>query len=185
MNESECINADWRIIGMEDGADGRLPSYLGEHRSACAYYNITPDLDAYMQGHEIGVQQYCTPANGYAAGQRGNKYNGVCPLQLEAAFLEAYDHGYEHYAIQSEIDDIESSIRYKSRRIDELKEEIVDLEKQVISDSTPEPQRASLLETIKNCQSEISYLEKEIYDNNQNKTVLIDRLHVHNLQYHY
>ena len=185
MNESECLNADWRIIGMEDGADGHLPSYLGEHRTACASYNVRPNLDAYMQGHQLGVQQYCTPSNGYNVGKQGKTYNGVCPPEREAEFLAAYDHGYEHYILQRELDDIDSSIRYKSDSIDDLKEKITELEKQIISDGTAEAQRASLLEQVKEHQSEISYLETEIVDFNRNKIILNDRLQLHNQQYHY
>jgi uncharacterized protein DUF2799 len=185
MNESECLNADWRLIGMEDGADGHLPSYLGEHRSACAYYNVTPNLDAYMDGHRIGVKQYCTAQNGFNEGQRGDSYNGVCPGNLELAFLPAYEHGYEHYLLNKEIRDAESAIRYKNNDIDDLTDEIAELEKQIISDATTEAQRANLLERVKQCQTEIGYLEARISEDHDHIIILNERLNQHNLHHNF
>ena len=69
MNKSECQTADWTMIGMEDGSRGRLSSYIGNHRSACAKFGITPDLDSYQSGHEQGVRHYCTGRNGFARGR--------------------------------------------------------------------------------------------------------------------
>jgi uncharacterized protein DUF2799 len=179
MNQSECNNADWQIIGMEDGAKGHLPSYLGEHRTACAEYNISPDLEAYTQGHHIGVKQYCTAKNGFNVGNKGNHYNSVCPSELEAAFLPAYQHGYDHYLLNKNIEDVESSIRYESNDIQDLKEEIVELEKLIISDGTSETQRAELLKRVKECQINIGYLEANISEFAKDKIILIDRLRQH------
>ncbi len=47
MDKSECEQADWRIIGLEDGAEGRPVSYIGRHRKACAEYGIKPNLALY------------------------------------------------------------------------------------------------------------------------------------------
>ena len=183
MNQAECLSANWRVIGMEDGAAGHLPAYLGEHRSACASYGVTPDLDTYMDGHRIGVKQYCTAANGFNEGQRGDAYNGVCPGNLEAVFLPAYEHGYEHYSLNKEISDAESAIRYKHNDIDDLREEITELEKQIISDGATEAQRASWLERVKQCQTEIGYLEAKIAEHYEDKVILKERLNQHNLHH--
>jgi hypothetical protein len=183
MNQAECLSADWRVIGMEDGSNGHLPSYLGEHRTACATYGVSPDLDSYMDGHRIGVKQYCTAQNGFNEGQRGDSYNGVCPANLEIAFLPAYEHGYEHYLINKEIRSAESSIRYKNNDIEDLKEEIAELEKQIISDGTTSEQRASWLERVKQCQTEIGHLEAEIAQLYDDKLILNERLNQHNLHH--
>ena len=183
MNQAECLNADWRLIGMEDGAEGHLPSYLGEHRSACAYYDVTPNLDAYMSGHKVGVKQYCTAQNGFNEGKHGDSYNGVCPRSLEIAFLPAYEHGYEHYSLSKEIRDAESSIRYRNNDIDELKEEIEELEKNIIKDGTTAEQRASWLKRIKDCQTEIGYLKAQITQYHDGIVILNERLHQHNLHH--
>ncbi len=183
MNQSECLNADWRVIGMEDGAEGYLPAYIGEHRTACATYDVAPDLDTYMEGHRIGVKQYCTAANGFSEGQRGDSYNGVCPGNLEAAFLPAYEHGYEHFLLNKELDDAESSMRYRNNDIDDLREEIVGLEAKIISNDTSEAQRANFLERVKQCHAEIGYLEAKIAEHYEDKVILKERLNQHNLHH--
>ena len=83
MNESECRNADWRMIGMEDGIDGRQQSYIGKHRQACAKHDITPDSVAYRQGYSEGLKQYCTEMKGFVLGKKGAAYHGVCPPESE------------------------------------------------------------------------------------------------------
>ena len=185
MNQSECLSANWRVIGMEDGAEGHLPAYLGEHRTACATYGVAPDLDTYMVGRRIGVTQYCTAANGFNEGQRGDTYNGVCPTSLEADFLPAYEHGHDHYLLDHEISDAESAIRYRNNDIRELREEVADLEAKIISSSTSEAQRASLLEQVRQCHIEIGYLEAEIAEYYDHKIILKEQLNQHNLHHQY
>jgi Protein of unknown function (DUF2799) len=180
MDKSECLNADWKIIGMEDGAEGRLPAYLGEHRTACAAHNIKPNLNTYLMGHEIGVRQYCTAPNGYNAGKQGDEYNGICPPELETNFLDAFQHGHEHYLLQSEIDDVEYSIRYNKSEIEDLEEEISELETQIISNKTAEAQRSTLLDTVKKSQNKIGNLEKENVKHIENKAILSEKLKTHN-----
>ena len=87
LSKEECMAADWRTIGFEDGAKGRLLQRIGEHRESCAEYGIAPDFDAYRQGHQEGVSRYCNANVGYSVGRRGASYNGVCPSEFEAEFL--------------------------------------------------------------------------------------------------
>jgi len=47
LNEKECINGDWRTIGLEDGLRGEKANRIGQHREACAEYAIKIDIDAY------------------------------------------------------------------------------------------------------------------------------------------
>lgn len=93
MNKSECVTADWRTIGFGDGANGQPASRISQHRSACAEYGITPDLNAYNAGRNQGLAQYCIPPKGYSKGLSGSGYNGVCKGHNEKAFLEAYNYG--------------------------------------------------------------------------------------------
>ena len=180
MNKSECINANWKIIGIQDGSNGKLSAYLGEHQSACSEYNITPDLELYMQGHEIGVKQYCTEINGYNLGENGGSYNGVCPQALEERFLIAYNHGYENYKLNYQIQELEYSISSAIREIDELKEEVSELENNLISDSTTKEQREDLLKQIKQCNETIKQLEYDIGYHHHLKEEIEEILFTHN-----
>ncbi|MGD8421173.1 MAG: DUF2799 domain-containing protein, partial [Gammaproteobacteria bacterium] len=111
MDKSECREADWRTIGLEDGSAGHAVSYIGNHRKACAEYGVTPDLAAYRDGHAIGVRQFCTPPNGFRQGRAGRGYAGVCPADLEQDFLAAHATGHRLYALDNEIDRLQRDAR--------------------------------------------------------------------------
>ncbi len=103
MNASECQTADWEMIGFEDGSKGRLTSYLGNHRKACATHGITPDLTRYLKGHSRGVERFCTETSRFLNGKKGIAYNGVCPPGLSDPFLRGYHIGEQFYAVSSAI----------------------------------------------------------------------------------
>lgn len=67
--------------------------------------------------HAEGVAAYCAKTNGYAAGAKGVKYNGICPKNLEPMFMTEFNRGRTKFLKTSiannenTIDDIESQIR--------------------------------------------------------------------------
>jgi len=164
MNQSECVNADWSIIGMEDGAMGRPESYIGNHRSACAKFGVAPDLVTYQAGHDQGVQQYCTERNGYARGRSGNRYNGVCPPDLEKAFLDAHSLGREIYLTNRELQNINASIRGKEKKIENIIITKNEKEQLLIHGNISPTERAILLEETKELERSIGPIDDEIYD---------------------
>lgn len=95
LNERECRETDWEMIGFRDGSNGTFASLIKFHRSACAKYNIVPNVGAYKTGHTRGIKRYCTEDNGFKLGRQGFWYDGVCPTELEAAFLKGYNYGRE------------------------------------------------------------------------------------------
>lgn len=101
MSEEECLVADWRALGYEDGAAGRTVAQLGERRQACAEYGVRPDTGAYRAGRSEGLRLYCTEQRGFRLGRSGRTYNGVCPAGLEAPFLHAYQAGRDIYRAQA------------------------------------------------------------------------------------
>jgi Protein of unknown function (DUF2799) len=66
--------------------------------------------------HAEGVQAYCAKTNGYAAGSKGSKYNGICPKNLEAAFLPEFNRGRKAF--------LTSAITNNETRIDEIERQI-------------------------------------------------------------
>jgi hypothetical protein len=49
------------------------------------------------ESHKKGVEEYCRPENGKAVGASGGVYSGICPKELEPAFMPIYQkarHGY-------------------------------------------------------------------------------------------
>ena len=115
LSPEECQHADWRAIGYEDGVQGRDLGMLGKHRQACAKVGVTPDLGAYQAGRSEGVRVFCQPANAYQQGRQGYAYTGVCPADLERAFLASHGEGMVifnlEFAVQQVVGEI-ASINY-------------------------------------------------------------------------
>ena len=162
MNASECQTADWEMIGFEDGSKGRLVSYLGNHRKACAAHGITPDLTRYLKGHSRGVEQFCTETSGFLNGKKGIAYNGVCPPELSDTFLRGYHIGEQFYAVSSAINRLESSLQSDRNRLEQMERKIRDREDALIHKGTTEKERRHLLKQIKANQREIRRLERKI-----------------------
>jgi len=109
LSKSECQTANWNNIGYADGSQGYLAARIAQHRSACAEYKVTPDLNAYTSGRDRGLRQYCTQATAYNKGLSGYAYNGVCTKNNEREFVEAWNYG---LAINKE-KKIFNSLKYK------------------------------------------------------------------------
>src|SRR6516162_3490156 len=93
MSKDECLTVDWRTVGYEDGVAGYPGDRIAQHRKDCAKYGVSTNLELYQQGRDQGLQEYCQPANGYRIGVGGGGYAGVCPANLEPAFLGAFNSG--------------------------------------------------------------------------------------------
>lgn len=75
---------------------------------------------AYEDGRDAGLKSYCTADNGYALGEKGQSYNGVCEHHDEAAFLAAHDRGLELYAFTAAVSNAGSQLKSAKERHDEL-----------------------------------------------------------------
>lgn len=145
LSKEECLSADWRIIGYEDGSRGFSSQRISQHREACNDHGITPDFDAYLDGHGQGIRKYCVPAKGFALGRSGKRYGGICPGDLEGAFLAAYDEGKAVYQLGKEIGELQKEVRQARNEQDSLYEELQDNEAMIISDTTSPNLRGQLL----------------------------------------
>lgn len=103
LGKQECLHADWQTIGYEDGLAGQPAARIGAHRTACAKYEVVPDLKAYSAGRDSGLAEYCQARNGYRAGLHGQAYHNVCPAAKEPAFVNAYRHGRQIYDARAEL----------------------------------------------------------------------------------
>jgi len=120
MDEAECSVADWRAIGYEDGAAGQDMSALSSRRKACAEHGVAIDFNSYQSGRSEGLALFCRPANGYNYGSLGQRYNGVCPPDLEKEFLSSYQDGYGLYQRQAALDAITRELMQKQARANEI-----------------------------------------------------------------
>lgn len=164
MNKSECQKADWQVIGLEDGAKGRVVSYIGNHREACAEHGVKPDLAQYNLGREAGLRQYCTYRNGFSKGRKGYSYNDVCQAELQDAYLAGYNRGRDLYGLNAEIDHLLRDIQSKQIELAEVQDEIQWVESKLISKKGSRAKREDLLDRYKHLQADQEILEAELRD---------------------
>jgi len=171
ISRDECQVADWRTVGMEDGAQGAAPDAIGRYRKACAEHGVTPDLDAYMQGRSEGLKSYCTPGNGFNVGSQGYDYAGVCPKNVEKGFLDAYSSGHRLYELESAVNEALDGVTYTSNQIDYMKKDLAAKEAALVSGEMSTQDRVQLALDIKDLSRQQGALEHDLtarqreYDN--------------------
>ena len=159
MSESECINADWREVGRNDGLEGKRQTQLARHYDACVRYGITPDRDEYMAGREAGLTVYCTQDSGYWEGRYGGGYERVCPASSEPAFLAGYRAGQSVYDAIENIRSIRAEMASAKDRIGALEDEIRKLESpDDESDTTEEKPAGNIADRV----AEIRSLDRQL-----------------------
>jgi len=162
MNEKECLNADWRAIGFEDGVNGAKLSRVGQHREACAEYGVKPNLDAYNTGRDEGLKSYCRPHNGYRVGVKGGSYYDVCPAALEKDFLQGYNAGRNIYKLESKIRSLSSQLKKQEKELEASKELLSQLEAELVSDGVNSKRRVQLLGEVREASKEQGQIENQI-----------------------
>lgn len=145
MSEQACLVSDWRAVGFENGAAGRAITTIGRYREACSKHGVTPDLDAYRAGHAEGVEIYCRPNNGFEVGRSGATYQGVCPANLESAFLANYDSGRRLFELESALQRIDSQIASNARAQESIRAELTAIAASMISNETTAEERVLLV----------------------------------------
>jgi len=164
LDKDECMLADWRLIGYEDGVAGKSATTVGKYRKDCAKHAVVPDLDAYRAGREQGLQQYCTADNGYRLGNTGRGLPAVCPIALEGDFRDAYNTGRKLYLARSAVNKTHSRINERKQSLSTLEKNKTSKLAALISDGLKADQRIMILYDIKELQQEMNGVEDEIAD---------------------
>ncbi|MGB5472225.1 MAG: DUF2799 domain-containing protein [Gammaproteobacteria bacterium] len=162
LDRDQCRVADWRLIGYQDGVQGKPSSIIGTYREDCAKHAIVPDLDAWQAGRAQGLQEYCTPANAFRLGRSGHAYPGVCPGPADAAFETAYGDGRAIYLARSEVKDTHAQIHRREKEIDALYKDKEHKLVALVQDGLQKEQRVLLLYQIHEIDQEIEALDAEI-----------------------
>lgn len=178
MNKDECINSDWRLIGYEDGTQGRDASRLGDHRKACAKHGVTPDMNTYNDGRKEGLVVFCQPSKAYSFGLEGREYLGVCPGRLEADFMPAYEAGKEIYDTRISLGNYRNQVRSRNQSLKENHKELAAEEARLVAKGLTEVERMQALTKIKELSKEQQKFESEIRDYEIKIAVLERKLEV-------
>ena len=167
MSSDECMTSDWSAIGYEDGSRGFTTDRFGQHRKACAKHGVTPDFSAYQSGRDQGLVEFCQPHRGFNVGSNGGSYNGVCSVNLEADFLDAYNAGYHLYTLRSNVNRANSSIHKKENELERIEDTLIKNGIALIAADTTKEQRILLLADMRNLAERTGKLQaqiKELYD---------------------
>jgi hypothetical protein len=149
MGKDECLQADWQIIGYEDGARGYPGTRISVHRKACAKHGVAPDMTAYEAGRQKGLQEWCTPRNGYRLGLKGNRYNGVCPKSLEGPFTEAMGRGRAVHGYERQVKKARQELKEMRAGLEAMDADLQAMKAELISDETTPRRRLMLLGEIR------------------------------------
>lgn len=164
MSKEECLVSDWQAIGFEDGARGYTADRIGQHRKACSDYGIAPDLAAYRQGRDEGLEHFCTPQNGFNLGSAGGAYAGVCPKSLATDFSAAYAEGLRLHDLRSRVSGVDYQISSLKRQVSDLEGQIDANEQTIIASETRNLERARLLLETKDLVDQREDLQDRIHD---------------------
>jgi hypothetical protein len=162
MSSEECANSDWTAVGYEDGSRGYTSDSFANRRKACAKHGVTADFQAYQNGRDQGLVEYCQPGRGFSVGQSGGSYSGVCAAALEQNFVDAYNVGRQLYNLRSNVNNASVRISTKEGEIDGIKDSIRKREAALIAPETTTEDRIMLLADIKDMSEHIGELEEEI-----------------------
>ena len=164
MSSEECVATDWSAIGYEDGARGYTTDRFSVHRKACAKHGITANFGSYQNGRDQGLVEYCQPGRGFNVGTSGGRYYGVCPANLEANFVDAYNVGHQLYTLRSNVNYANSAISAKEHELRSTEDAMLHAEAALIDRETTTEQRIILLAELKNLSEDTGRLEAEIRD---------------------
>ena len=165
MDKDECLVADWRLIGFQDGVQGKSAAAVGAYRKDCADYRVVPDLNAYQAGRREGLQQYCVPPNGFRLGEAGRAFNAVCPAATERGFRAAYNTGRALYLARSRVNSTQSQIQQKQQAIQSLEADRQDRLMGMVQRGVSSEQRVQML-------YDVTTIEKDIRTANADIAVL-------------
>lgn len=126
MNENECLVADWRTIGFQDGSAGLTEQQLAKRGEACAEFGVAPDMDQYLLGRDQGLRSFCIPRRGFDLGRGNVRYNNVCPSDIEGVFLSAYQDGRGLRSRENHVADLDRAVQNIITELNVLEQQLTE-----------------------------------------------------------
>ncbi|MBU3004709.1 DUF2799 domain-containing protein [Paraglaciecola arctica] len=164
MNKSDCLTADWQLIGFEDGSLGENESHVAQHRKDCSEHGVTPDLALYRQGHFEGSKQFCTTTNGFNRGLKGKEYKRNCPQQFEEAFLSGFTDGQHLYSLKKVLNQRANELEDAYKELDWLEHTIAEKSEVMIADGLNRDQRIVVRDEISEHQEQQRFLYSVLHE---------------------
>ncbi|WP_221799546.1 DUF2799 domain-containing protein [Oceanobacter mangrovi] len=102
ISKSTCEEANYYQIGYSDGRQADSRSNFERYHNQCSEYGIATDREAYNQGYQAGLLEYCTIDNALWLGESGSRFRYVCPAQQTAELEAYYNQGLRRYCVPAE-----------------------------------------------------------------------------------
>ena len=185
MNKDECKLANWKTIGYEDGSNGHTQAQIGKHRSACAKHGVAPDFAAYQKGHSHGTSAFCNPSRGFSLGSNGRHYRGMCPKDVEPAFLKAYRTGKKVYIARQKVKALQNKQSAQKNELKTVRVQLNNKESLLISPQGNIAQRTALLLEIKELNQRSRELNAQIKQSDKELVVAKAKLNHISSTIHY
>ena len=168
MSPEECLQANWKEVGYNDGVAGYPASRSAEHREACAETGVSVDFKLYRDGYTLGLPYYCTRETGFESADHGGEYAAQCVSDKFPEYASGYSEGLGVLALQRELRELDARIEDKSAQANALLSQIGQLHgtrnnEQLPSDTRREAgyQRDQLESLYNTLHREIDSLDQE------------------------
>ncbi len=87
FDEEDCKKVSWIKLGNDQAQQGFPYERLAHFQQICSEYKVSINEEEFKTGYQSGLKKYCTYHRGYEAGQKDQKYLGICPKDSEYEFL--------------------------------------------------------------------------------------------------
>lgn len=162
MSEDDCATADWEFLGEQDGHAGEPTDKFYERAERCSKFGYQADGAAYHEGRDRGIENYCTPDNGYEIGRSGGNYRGVCPVDLEEDFLAEFNIGRRLHELsgahQAAVDAYQNALN----SLDQNRANLRDSRDRLRNDQITDEERAALERDVDRYRREIDRYERDL-----------------------
>jgi hypothetical protein len=155
ISEDECHAGLWYERGIQDGARGRGQPLVYQIAQKCQEYGVRMDSEAWLRGHEEGVEQFCTPENGFMQGRNGRGYEGVCTGPTADLFIAEYQRGLAVYEMEKQYRELQS-------RREQVQAELYSV-RQALAEEKDEDTIRRLKLSRRALRSELQWLDMELY----------------------
>lgn len=109
MSKSDCLSANWSLIGQNDGFNGN-GSLMQRRAQACMKHNTILDNEAYTRGYKKGLKNYCNPQTIFDYALQGRGTYQSCPMEMQNSLRPYYNVAHNYYTANSNLKSLEDTI---------------------------------------------------------------------------
>ncbi|MEL6359502.1 MAG: DUF2799 domain-containing protein [Pseudomonadota bacterium] len=162
MSENECASADWSSIGFQDGVNGVLKERFDERAARCAEFGFGADREGYRLGWADGVNALCNRGSGFAYGEEGKAYRGVCPREMEPEFLTGFVSGKRVYVLRQAVEQAQGAVTSAEASIDYEIGQIEKFRKRIANPDSTEEEVKKARKQLDRARDDLVYAERSL-----------------------